>query len=96
MSLGRATLNDDTIDTIGIIPFGTCSSKSLWKLLSVYFLLLLKAKRAGITCVLLPEENRTDFAELDENIRENIEVHFVSNYEEVFRVVFPDMHLNNS
>ena len=58
-----------------------------------YTLSLLQAKRAGVTCVILPEENRTDFVELDQQIQEDIEVHFVSKYDEVFKVLFPDVYL---
>lgn len=44
--------------------------------------------------MILPEENKTDFVELDEQIREGLEVHFVSKYDEVFKVLFPDVFLN--
>ncbi|XP_067947023.1 lon protease homolog, mitochondrial-like [Watersipora subatra] len=57
---------------------------------------VIAAKRAGINCVLLPEENRTDFVELDDNIKEQLEVHFVSKYEDVFKVLFPDVYIGSS
>ena len=48
------------------------------------------AKRAEVSCLILPEVNRRDFDDLPDFIREGIEVHFVSNYSEVFDIVFPD------
>ena len=55
-----------------------------------------QAKRAGVNCVILPEENRTDFVELDKQLQEDLEIHFVSKYEEVFTVLFPDVYLKRS
>ncbi|XP_068622483.1 lon protease homolog, mitochondrial isoform X2 [Battus philenor] len=49
---------------------------------------IIAAKRVGVTSVILPEENRRDFDDLPAFIRENIEVHFVSDYEEVFKTAF--------
>ncbi|XP_046966442.1 lon protease homolog, mitochondrial [Vanessa cardui] len=51
---------------------------------------IIAAKRVGVTCVILPEENRRDFDDLPSFIRENIDVHFVSDYEEVFKIAFED------
>lgn len=46
------------------------------------------AKRSGVTCILLPEENKKDFTELPNYITDGLEVHFVSNYEDVYKIVF--------
>lgn len=46
------------------------------------------AKRSGVTCIILPEENRKDFEELPKYITEGLEVHFVSNYKDVFPIAF--------
>ncbi|CAH2242615.1 jg2453 [Pararge aegeria aegeria] len=46
------------------------------------------AKRVGVTCVILPEENRRDFDDLPSFIREGIDVHFVNEYEDVFKIAF--------
>ncbi|VDK44271.1 unnamed protein product [Anisakis simplex] len=51
---------------------------------------IIAAKRAGVNCIILPEENRKDFADLADFIRQNVEVHFVSHYDEVFDIVFAD------
>lgn len=40
--------------------------------------------------MVLPEENRKDFSDLPDFIRKDVEVHFVSHYDEVFKIVFPD------
>lgn len=46
------------------------------------------AKRAGVTCIILPAENRKDFSDLPEYITEGLEVHFVENYSEIYNIVF--------
>lgn len=49
---------------------------------------IIAAKRVGVNCIILPEENRKDFAELPSFITDNVEVHFVSQYPEVYNIVF--------
>lgn len=51
---------------------------------------IIAAKRSGVTMVILPEENRKDFDELADYIREGISVHFVSQYSEVFKAAFTE------
>ena len=51
--------------------------------------LIIKAKRAGVKVIILPHENLKDFNELQDFIKEGIQVHFVKNYEDVFKIVFP-------
>lgn len=45
------------------------------------------AKRVGVTCLILPEENKKDYAELQDYITEGLEVHFVDHYSKVFDFV---------
>ncbi|KAH6939863.1 hypothetical protein HPB50_021909 [Hyalomma asiaticum] len=45
------------------------------------------AKRVGVTCLILPEENKKDYAELQSYITEGLEVHFVDHYSKVFDFV---------
>uniref|UniRef100_A0A1I8ACN6 Lon protease homolog, mitochondrial n=1 Tax=Steinernema glaseri TaxID=37863 RepID=A0A1I8ACN6_9BILA len=52
---------------------------------------IIAAKRAGVDCVLLPKENEKDFEDLPDFIKENVEVHFVAHYDEVFDIVFPSV-----
>lgn len=46
------------------------------------------AKRSGVKCILLPEENKKDFNDLPAFITEGLEVHFVSIYEHIDKIVF--------
>lgn len=45
------------------------------------------AKRVGVTCLILPEENKKDYAELPSFITEGLDVHFVDHYYKVFDFV---------
>lgn len=47
------------------------------------------AKRAGVTCIILPAENKKDFSDLPEFITEGLEVHFVDHYSKLFGIAFP-------
>ncbi|XP_028176558.1 lon protease homolog, mitochondrial isoform X3 [Ostrinia furnacalis] len=51
---------------------------------------IIAAKRVGVSCVILPEENRRDFDDLPQFIKDNIDIHFVSHYDDVFRVAFAE------
>lgn len=46
------------------------------------------AKRENVNCLILPDENKKDFDELPKFITEGLEVHFVSYYNDVFKIVF--------
>ena len=46
------------------------------------------ARRAGTTCLVLPEGNRRDWDELPEYLKEGMEVHFAEDYQKVFEVAF--------
>ncbi|XP_004441321.1 PREDICTED: lon protease homolog, mitochondrial [Ceratotherium simum simum] len=48
------------------------------------------AKRAGVTCIVLPAENKKDFYDLAAFITEGLEVHFVEHYRDIFRIAFPE------
>ncbi|KAH8042519.1 hypothetical protein HPB51_023847 [Rhipicephalus microplus] len=48
------------------------------------------AKRVGVTCLILPEENKKDYAELQSYITEGLEVHFVDHYSKVFDFILKD------
>ncbi|KAL4828386.1 hypothetical protein H8958_011847 [Nasalis larvatus] len=48
------------------------------------------AKRAGVTCIVLPAENKKDFCDLAAFITEGLEVHFVEHYREIFDIAFPE------
>lgn len=48
------------------------------------------ARRAGCRALVYPQANRRDFEELPEYLREGLEVHFATEYRDVFRVAFPE------
>lgn len=50
------------------------------------------AKRVGVKCIVLPEENKKDYNDLPSYITEGLEVHFVNLYEDVYKIVFPSAH----
>lgn len=47
---------------------------------------VLAANRMGIKEVIIPEENAKDLSEIPDNVKENIEFHFVKNVGEVFKI----------
>ncbi|XP_066492057.1 lon protease homolog, mitochondrial [Tiliqua scincoides] len=49
------------------------------------------AKRAGVSCIILPSENKKDYSDLADFITEGLEVHFVEHYKEIFDIVFPGL-----
>jgi ATP-dependent Lon protease len=50
---------------------------------------LLAAIRNGMEEVLLPENNREDWGELDGDIKKALDVHFVENADDAFDLIFP-------
>uniref|UniRef100_A0A7N8WS44 Lon protease homolog, mitochondrial n=1 Tax=Mastacembelus armatus TaxID=205130 RepID=A0A7N8WS44_9TELE len=47
------------------------------------------ARRAGVTCIILPAENRKDYSDLPDYITQGLEVHFVDHYSQIYPIVFP-------
>jgi len=48
----------------------------------------LAAKRSGVSKIVLPEANQRDFEELPEFVKDGIEVHYASSYQDVFDLAF--------
>ena len=46
------------------------------------------ARRAGIKCIVFPAENKRDFDELPDYLKEGLDVTFASDYADVFGVAF--------
>ncbi|XP_076301620.1 lon protease homolog, mitochondrial isoform X2 [Lasioglossum baleicum] len=46
------------------------------------------AKRVGVNCVILPEENKKDYNDLPKYITDGLEVHFASTFADVHRICF--------
>ncbi|KRF84635.1 lon protease homolog, mitochondrial isoform X2 [Drosophila virilis] len=51
------------------------------------------ARRSGVTCLILPADNKKDFEELPSFITDGLEVHFASEYEDVYKIAFGDAKL---
>lgn len=51
---------------------------------------VIAARRAGRKVLLMPEENRKDFEELPEYLREGLAVHFASDFKQIEQAAFPE------
>ena len=54
------------------------------------------ARRSGITTLIFPVANRADFEELPDYLKDGIDVHFATNYEDVSAVAFEGMRRANA
>ncbi len=52
---------------------------------------LIAARRSKLNVLIFPKENLRDYDELPEYLKKDLEVHFVSNYDEVFKIAFPNL-----
>lgn len=50
---------------------------------------VIAAKRSGVKTIILPHENQKDFNELQDFIKEGLDIHFAKTYDDVFKIVFP-------
>ena len=46
------------------------------------------ARRAGIKTIVFPSENKRDFDELPDYLKEGLDVHFATDYSDVYDVAF--------
>lgn len=49
---------------------------------------VIAAKRIGIKTLILPDENRKDFNELPDYLKEGVEIHFAKHFDDVARLTF--------
>jgi ATP-dependent Lon protease len=49
---------------------------------------VIAAKRAGIAEVILPADNERDYDEMPDYLKENLTVHFASDYQDVAQLLF--------
>jgi len=49
---------------------------------------VIAAKRAGVTTVILPKDNRKDFDDLPQLVKDDVTVHFAEDYKDVFNRAF--------
>lgn len=54
---------------------------------------ILAAKREKISEIIVPKANQEDVRMLAEYIKEGITFHYAENYIEIFKILFPDVHL---
>ena len=50
---------------------------------------VIAARRRNIKTLILPDDNRRDFEELPDYIREGLTVYFAKKYDDVYKVAFP-------
>lgn len=46
------------------------------------------ARRSGLKTLIFPDDNRTDFDDLPDYLKEGLEVHFVKTFNDVYQIVF--------
>merc|ERR1719187_955311 len=49
---------------------------------------VIAAKRAGVTTVILPNDNRKDYDDLPQLIKDDVTVHYAENYDQVYKIAF--------
>jgi len=67
-----------------ILPIGGVKEKTI------------ASKRSGVKIVLFPAENKKDFEELEDYLKQGLEVHFVDYYRDVYKIAFVDQNSNQS
>lgn len=56
---------------------------------------LIAARRSRLTVLIFPKENQRDYDELPSFLKNGLDVHFVSHYDEVFKLAFPKEKLHD-
>ncbi|MDX2495842.1 MAG: endopeptidase La [Desulfuromusa sp.] len=64
--------------TGSVLPIGGVKEKTI------------AARRAGLNTLIFPHENKDDYEDLADYLREGIEVHFVKRYSDVFKIAFAE------
>jgi Lon-like ATP-dependent protease len=73
----RVAMTGEISLTGKVLPVGGIKEKTL------------AAKRSGAKTILLPYANKRDFDELPDYVKADVEVHFIKEYEEAFKILFP-------
>ena len=47
---------------------------------------VLQAKRAGVSTIILPAENRKDYSDLPTFITDGLDIHFAQHYSDVYEI----------
>jgi len=51
---------------------------------------LVAAKRSGLKEIILPNENVRDYDQLPDHLKQDMKIHFVTHYDEVYKIAFPE------
>lgn len=49
---------------------------------------IMAAKREGMKIIIVPKQNISDVEDIENEVKEGLEIHFVENYEEIYRICF--------
>jgi len=49
---------------------------------------VMAARRAGIKCIIFPDQNKRDYDEMPDYLKDGLEVHFAEDYSTVYEVAF--------
>ena len=49
---------------------------------------IIAARRSGLKTLIIPEQNRKDYIELPDHLKDKIEIFYAKTYEDVFAVAF--------
>lgn len=52
---------------------------------------LIAARRSNLSTLIFPEDNRRDYDMLPDYLKKDLKIHFVSHYDDVFPIAFPDL-----
>ena len=74
--MSRLGMTGELTLTGHVLPIGGVKEKAI------------AARRAGLKTLIFPEENRKDFEELPDYLKEGLTVHFAATYPDVYRVAF--------
>jgi ATP-dependent Lon protease len=75
---GKLGMTGELTLTGRVLPIGGVKEKTI------------AARRAGLRVLIFPEENKKDFQELPDYLKEGLEVHFARDFREVYAVAFGD------
>lgn len=53
---------------------------------------VIAAKRSGVEDIILPADNKRDFDELPDFIKQGVNIHFADMYDDVYKLAFPDLN----
>ena len=53
---------------------------------------IMAAFKAGLTNVIIPEENKTEFELLPSKIKDTLKIHYAKTYEDIYKLAF-ESHL---